>query len=238
MNKKIKNTTLLIFVLLFSLLFSGCIPKNMLLQLPTREETTEETTSEEIDGEYVPHESTAFTGSAKKLSGKVILVTILVSDVYSDWTEYEKQRVQGRITTASEYIMENAEYYGESLELIYDNGWTEDLTYETFYNGEIKDFDDLQGVYEDPYQETMLEAIASEIPEEQLLQKYGAESIAYVGVIDKDGRSYAYPYQPEYGDDYYNECACVFYTDETFGEEEPPAVYAHEILHLLEPWIL
>jgi len=236
MSKKkiMKIGQVLLLVLISVGLLSGCnfqlFLENVNRQLSTQN-TTQETSSYNGTGEYQARDY-EFVGSADDLQGKVLVVTIFLNDSSSYWTYEEENAVKDRIEIAGNFIEDSASYYGKTVDVISDEGNNADLSYEFEYSGTVSDFDTLDENALDPYQESLLDAISSGIPSEQLIQKYNAGSIAYVGVVNKNGRSYAYPYDEDYGADYYNECCCLFFTDETYGDEEPPAVYAHEIMHL------
>lgn len=192
-------------------------------------QTTESVTTEQ--GQYVPREED-FAGSAVRLNGTVLAVLIFLDDSESTWNTNDMNEVKERFDIAADYIEESAQAYGKQVDIITDTGNYGDLSYETYYNGYVEDFDTLTEYDYDPFQEALIDEINYNIPTTSLLQKYNAQSIAYIGVVNKDGRSYAYPYDTEYDQRYYYEVGCIFFTDETYGEEEPPAVYAHELLHL------
>lgn len=234
-KEKIRSGSKLALIVLISIgLLSGCnfqlfledINREINAQL-----TTETSTEYGGNGEYQPRDYD-FVGSAEKLDGKILVVTIFLSDLESSWTPENELQVKERVETAGDFIEESAAFYGTEVEIISDEGYNSDLSYECYYNGYVYDFDSLGENFLDPFQETLLDEISADIPTQQLLSKYDAEGIAYVGVANKDGRSYAYPYDEAYGQDYFNECCCLFFTDETYSGVEPPAVYAHEILHL------
>ncbi len=223
-------------ILLSSIVFSGCGMQYYIRETnnPYETQTTSnymETYTQSEPMEYATR-NYDFVGSCTKLSGTTVVVVIYLNDNSSSWTTQRMDRVKYKIGIATDYIEEAANYYGQSAEFIYDDGYYSDLSYEYDYYGNITDFDSLDEYNYDPYQESLLEAINNYIPSQKLLNKYGADHIAYVGVMNKEGRSYAYQYAEEYDDYYFEECCCLFYTDKGYGEEEPPAVYAHEILHL------
>lgn len=233
--KLFNKLAVFIMVILFSAsLLSGCDFRYFLRNLDQEtfnNSTAEFETQTTEEGSYQPRDYD-FVGSATQLQGTVLAVIIYMSDAESSWTIQDKWAVQDKLDIAADYIEDAARSYGKSVDIISDVGQNSNLLYETYYNGYIQDFDTLDESGLDPYQETLLDEIIYNIPSNQLLQEYNATSIAYIGVIDKDGRSYAYPYDEGYGQDYYNECTCIFFRDETYSEEEPPAVYAHELLHL------
>lgn len=227
--KNFRKKLMLIFIFVFSAWsLSGCVPvKLMEFYFIQETEPVFEPEMKEMEIDF-----SEFEGSAGHLSGRVVVVTVLVSDQSSQWTSNTREKVRQKMKIACSYIEDNAENYGQNLEIFYDNGRREGLVYETYYDGEIKDYYDLVSGQADEYLDTILEVVFSQVDEEEIMKSYNADSIAFVGVVNKSGCSYAYPYSSEYAVRYYNECACVFYSDETFAEEEPPAVYAHEILHL------
>ena len=181
---------------------------------------------------YLENNQSEGTGSAANLEGTVLIVTIYVSDDESDWEFYEKQKVWEKLEVATDYISENANAYQVPLEFIYDDGTHYDLSYQYNFNGVITDGMNLSEDDADTYWESVIQTVESEVDSDALLSEYGAQNIAYMGVIDKPGGSYAYTYESGDNGAYWNESCFLYTADEVYQEEEPPAVYAHELLHL------
>lgn len=166
------------------------------------------------------------TGSAKYLDGSTVLVSIFLEDPYSDWDVSEQALVMSKMKIATDYLVSAGTEYGKSVSLTYDIYEHPDLCYTLYYASEINDSDEASYDLLD----YVVEYIDDNIPTQQLLSDYGAESIAYMCYINKSGVSYTFPYYEGDSDIYYYEACFMYLTCD--GDYEPPAVYAHEILHL------
>lgn len=164
-------------------------------------------------------------GTAKKPSGKVILMSIFTDEVSYTWKnsdDSEKDECLKKIKTAAEWIEENALRYGNNIEFIYN--WKEDdrLIKETVFNSHIDNYDACVkcGEY-----------IDDSIDVKSLLEDFNADSIIFLFFFnspDVYGTSnFAIAYHD--GSEYPYEC-CLLYSNA--GKRKNDAtVYAHEILH-------
>lgn len=166
------------------------------------------------------------TGSAKYLDGSTILISLFIEDSSSSWSDDEKALVMSKMDLANDFLVAEGNSYGKTVNLIYDIYEHPDLTYTIDYSGRIDDSDD--AAYD--LLDYVTEYIDDNIPTQRLLKTYGVDSIAYMCFLDKSGVSYAYPYYEGDSDIYYYE-TCFLYL-RCDGDYEPPAVYAHELLHL------
>lgn len=169
---------------------------------------------------------TSPTGSAKHLDGTTVLVSLFVEDPSSSWTAEKKEIVMSKMDLANDFLVAEGNSYGKSVNLIYDIYEHPDLAYTVSYHNTIDDSEDCSYDLLD----YMTRYINSQIPTQQIMSQYGVDSIAYMCFLDKSGVSYTFPYYEGDSDLYYYETCFMFLKCD--GDYEPPAVYAHEMLHL------
>lgn len=170
--------------------------------------------------------TTSPTGSAKYLDGSTVLVSLFIEDPESSWTLEDKELVMSKLNLVNEFLVEEGNSYGKTVNLIYDINEHPDLSYTVSYSEVIDDSDDSSFDLLD----YITEYIDDNIPTQELLASYNVESIAYMCFLNKEGVSYTFPYYEGDGRIYYYETCYMFLKCD--GEYEPPSVYAHEILHL------
>lgn len=167
-------------------------------------------------------------GSANHCSGNTVICTIFVNERQEsrDFSKKEdasrREQVLTYIGIACDYLHGQAEKYQKSLDFIYDFDAMDDLVYTCSLNLD-RDADDL-GTKIWTY-------IDDNIPTDTLLKKYSAENILFLAVMNTDVSNTAitstrnwYPEMP-----YPYEYISLYFMD--YGAVNPPAVYAHEILH-------
>ncbi len=169
---------------------------------------------------------TSPTGSAKYLAGSTVLVSLFIEDPSSSWTTEKQDIVMSKMDLANDFLVSEGSSYGKTVNLIYDIHEHPDLAYTISYNERIDDSDDCSYNLLD----YMTQYIDANIPSEDIMERYGVDSIAYMCFLDKSGVSYAFPYYEEDADQYYYETCFLFLRCD--GDYEPPSVYAHELLHL------
>ena len=169
-------------------------------------------------------------GSAKRLDGKSLLVSIFVTLDGHGWSDAEIIVAKEKLTIASEYMRDMGLEYGKDVELVYDFEAHPDLRYDMRFEGSIHEEPehDNEWTKEERHEADMtyraLERFIEEhIPYAALADRYQTDSIAYVVHVNKRARSYAYPFRVGQNERH-AEIAVVF--------DDSPAVYAHEILHL------
>lgn len=186
-------------------------------------------------------------GSAKELSGKIAIVSMFINDRSSSW-DFENsedletvQTIMNNLKVASEYLEQVSSDYGHNVDFIYD--WNE--YNELFYNFSVNsDYTVLGQSQDDPYADDsqyssdymnfdniMWDAISNNVPTADVLSKTGAKQVVYMAYYNtpdsNTARSCArnfydgmeYPYE-----------VCYILIKEN-GITEPPACFAHEILH-------
>ena len=166
------------------------------------------------------------TGSASYLNGSTVFVSFFVEDPHSSWSDEERALVMSKLDIATDYLISAGASYGKTVSLTYDIYDHPDLAYTISYPKNIRDNNDSARDLLD----YMVDYIAETIPTTDLLNEYQATSIGYLCFLNKDGVSYTFPYYDDDSDCYlYETCFLYLKCDD---EYEPPAVYAHEILHL------
>lgn len=170
--------------------------------------------------------TTSPTGSAKYLDGSTVLVSLFIEDSGSSWSDDKKEFVMSKMDLANDFLVSEGNSYGKSVNLIYNIYEHPDLAYTVPYSGTIDDSN------RSSYQllDYITRYIDTTIPTQEILANYNVDSIAYMCFLDKSGVSYTFPYYEGDSDLYYYETCYMFLKCD--GDYEPPAVYAHEMLHL------
>lgn len=157
-------------------------------------------------------------GSAKYLEGRNLLYSLFVDTPQSTWSPEEKAETLKNLNRAASYIEETAREYGRETELVCDWQADEALTGSASVDFEIADDQDFM----DRLDEEIGVWTEDIVDYDGLTAEYQAEGIAMLVFVNNPGTSYAIVYD---GVDNPKESVIFF-------AEEPPAVYAHEILHL------
>ena len=157
-------------------------------------------------------------GSAKYLEGRNLLCSLFVDTPQSTWSSEEKEVTLQNLNRAALYIEETAQEYGRETELVCDWQENEKLTGRASVDFDIADDKD----FLDRLDQEIGVWVESLVDYEALMEEYDAEGIALLVLVNNPGTSYAIVYD---GMDNPKE-SVVFFAG------EPPAVYAHEILHL------
>lgn len=157
-------------------------------------------------------------GSARYLEGRNLLYSLFVDTPGSSWDNEEKEDALWNLNKAAIYIEETAQEYGQETELVCDWLENENLTGRASVDFEIADDKD----FTDQLDKEIGGWVKSLVDYEGLTEEYDAEGIALLVFVNNPGTSYAIVYD---GTDNPKESAVFF-------AGEPPAVYAHEVLHL------
>lgn len=157
-------------------------------------------------------------GSAKYLEGRNLLYSLFVDTPQSTWNREEMEDTLQSLNRAAFYIEETAQEYGQETELVCDWQENEKLTGKATVDFEIADDKD----FVDRLDQEIGVWVESIVDYEAMMEEYDAEGIALLVFVNNPGTSYAIVYD---GTDNPKE-SVVFFAG------EPPAVYAHEILHL------
>ena len=174
-------------------------------------------------------------GSCKMLDGKLVLVSIFANDATSSWdfaNSEEDVNMLNRMATQTrigcDWIEQQAAAYGRNVEIISDFNADNELYYQMTINADLDDnqyhIDETKGYI---YME--LGGVG-----EHLMEKYDADNICFAFYLNKPASSQMTSVAYEYlGQDMMMDLPyeCVFYAAHVCGEEQGPAMYAHEILH-------
>lgn len=169
-------------------------------------------------------------GTCGELEGKTLLVSIYINDTSCSWGSGDAALVEEGLRflgIAAKWIGDSVSKYGCKAEFVYDWKQYSDLRYEGSVDLDITDMDRLgeRGDY------AAWEFIDENIDSAALLQKYDADNIAYLFLVNTPGsnpytsctRSFyegmVYPYEM---------CFMYMFCED---EKETPAAFAHEILH-------
>jgi len=246
-NGKMNIVVYILSVLMMAILMSGCSDEDFDegTDYSEADSYSEESYSEETTDSYddtvvaterdLSSESDYPHGTADKLEGKTVVVSIFLNDNTTSW-DFDSAKDQEMVQTLSknmklgmDWIVEQGKRYGKEIEFIYD--W--DADEELFYYLDL-DCDFSSGESQIAEVKTMLDENFKEVSN-KLLDKYGAENIIYALYLNEDENTnmtcHAMPfYGTDYGYDMPYEPVCL--TNYVYGAAQGPATYAHEILHI------
>lgn len=157
-------------------------------------------------------------GSAEYLEGRNLLYSLFVDTPQSTWGREEMEDTLQNLNRAVFYIEETAQEYGRETKLVCDWQENEKLTGRAAVDFDIADDKD----FLDQLDQEIGVWVESLVDYEAMMEEFDAEGIALLVFVNNPGTSYAIVYD---GMDNPKE-SIVFFAG------EPPAVYAHEILHL------
>ena len=169
-------------------------------------------------------------GSADFPDGNTVVVSIIGNDAGTSWDEssesdsaklYDSLDYLG---IACNYLEAQSQKWGCDAKFIYDWSANSDLAYDADFSTDM---------VEDSYSTDLeiADYIAENIPSDELMQEYDAPNIIYMVLINtpdsNDVTSFTSSWYEGVGYPYE---VCRMFTS-CDGEEEPPAAYAHEMLH-------
>jgi len=168
-------------------------------------------------------------GTAETIEGKTIVVSMFVSDGNYSWDQTNSDdlstisNVKKYLSIAADYMEDTASSYGVEAEFVTDFDENTDLIY--YFTTQT----DMEG--ETNIDDTVWTYIENNISTTDLMEKYNADNVVFLAVMNTDEKSSAitctrnwyegmpYPYE------------IVYLYNYDYGEINPPAVYAHEIYH-------
>lgn len=173
-------------------------------------------------------------GSAGLLTEPTVLVSVYINDAAGGrvWTENAKAETRQYLATAVQWLNEQAETYGQTLNLYYDDGAANSSLCRSYTPHAAvrggRDSDESDALL------TELDAVSATLDTAALQQAYGTDRIAFLYFLPVSGASFTMVHYADDGDDYYYEYSCLYRYDvyAADGESESPATYAHELLHL------
>jgi hypothetical protein len=167
-------------------------------------------------------------GSCYDMESNLCYFVIHLDDKESSWNEKEKTEfIEKKFLVSLDYLSQKANEYSVSISKNY-----KDISTQVVYDGIIE-----TEVVKNGSQEDILNQVASSLgyksPEEMddsLKKETSIEQIAYLIIVNKEGRSYKYSYTPETSKQIE---FCVFFDDSlNFDNTTCCSTIAHEILHL------
>lgn len=174
-------------------------------------------------------------GSAALLTDATVLVNVFLNDAAhgQTWDAESRAAAVQRVQMAVDWIGTQAETYGAAVDLICDR--SEDasdaaLTRSYMLQNNIRGGENSNesAAFLDEM-DTLCESLAAD----SRLAAYGARHIAFLFFLPISGTSFTMAHYADDGENFYYEYSCLYRRDAyTDGEDESPATYAHEILHL------
>lgn len=188
-----------------------------------------------------PEPTPAFTeaqknyGSAALLTDPTVLVSVFLNDAAHGrtWDAESRATAVQYTQMAVDWIAAQAETYGKTTTLICDrtpDGSNAALTRSYLLQSSVSGGEDSQ---ESATFLDEMDTLCASLAADSRLATYGARHIAFLFFLPLDGTSFTMAHYADDGENFYYEYSCLYQKDAyTNGENESPAVYAHEILHL------
>lgn len=170
-------------------------------------------------------------GSANSLAGTTMIISVFADDIHYSWNFDEstaadkKEEIKSYLGIATDYLSDQAKKYDVNARFIFDFDRHPDLAYHANFPVDTSASDSQYA------ESSMNNYISTEIPIDNLRQKYRADNIIYFMFVNTDEYSDSYSCTRNYyeGMEYPYEIVFLYYMDS--GVVNCPAVYAHEILH-------
>ena len=183
-------------------------------------------------GDYVfPYD--ASLGTAKELDGNIAVVSLFANDHDTSWNsdssedQEMEETIYKNLSIATDYLENKCKEYGRDVNFIFD--WNEypELAYNVSVDANYEDIDN-NGEYVDY---AMWESIQNEVPTKTVLEKTNATQIIYMAYFNTPDTCSITSCTRNYyeGMPYPFEICYMFMKSD--GEVEPPACFAHEMLH-------
>lgn len=196
------------------------------------------TDNEDIEKEYVTGYATEqefrkrHVGSASYIWDRTIVYSIFVNEEEDVWTQNEKDYMLRTCTIAYDFLKkELKDKYDTDVDLVYDWKVNPDLSHEVRIFEEIPAYVTSK---EESHIDELEDGWIADLDISSLLQKYEAQSIAFLYFIPHEGCSYSSMHFLADGPETWNE-GCLLYLEDMYSptfEYETPTVFAHELLHL------
>lgn len=172
-------------------------------------------------------------GTSKTLTGDCLIYNVFVNDAESKWSAGATASALAMIGGATEFLERRFNEYGTEKELSIRFTNTSDSAFLSFDKAAPTDASGASWLSyafsqtEHGSPNAFLKDCAKNVS--------GYDNICFLFLYNKPGRSFATPYDSQYGDceDFRYERAQIFFsTDRSFDYFCNPAVIAHELLHL------
>ena len=198
---------------------------------------SERTPARETYSDYHSHAGSVVygQGSVGQLQGRTIVVSIFGNDDNYQW-DYDNEdkaailNIRDSIKMATDYLQDVAESYGTKVWFTSDFLANPDLMYEVTLDEIVTSLarEDSVG-----FEDETLRFIERNIDEDQLRDKYKADNVLYMMFLNTDDSPFmdaiscTIMWYPEELTD----SEVIFLYNYDFGLLNPPAAYAHEMLH-------
>lgn len=218
--KRSKKITLIIFFIVFFLCFVDLRP------LFSPKKPNENIIS--VDETRKNYNS----GSCYDMQDDLCYLVVFLDDNDSIWNEKDKKNfIENKFIPSMEYLSDKAMEYNTVLDTTY-NSYPDENAIQVTYNGIIE-----SEVVENGSQKDILSQISQAMgyntPKEMneaLQENFSVKQIAYLVVLNKEGRSYKYAHTQSNTERYE---FCVFFNQSIgFDGENCYSTIAHEVLHL------
>lgn len=166
-------------------------------------------------------------GSAKKLDGNIVVISIFADDLYSSWGENRVNKyaedTMNYMKIATEWICQNAKRYGADPNFVYNFFEGGGLYYRVKFALDMTDW----RLRDSP----VWKYIRTRIDLKWVMEEYGAESVLFMVYLNtprsNQVKSAARSFVGGMGEQYE-----IVYINRYHEKKEcSPAIYAHEILH-------
>ena len=174
-------------------------------------------------------------GSAALLTEPTVLVNVFLNDAAHGrtWDAESRAAAVQRTQMAVDWIASQGEVYGAAVHLYCDrsaDGSDATLTRSYLLQSAITGGENSS---ESTAFLDEMDALCESLAADSRLAAYGARHIGFLFYLPISGTSFTMAHYADDGEYFYYEYSCLYKTDAyTDGEDESPATYAHEILHL------
>ena len=226
-------------LLLAVLLLTGCAPY-VRWQITTNLPQTQQTPAPTPPPTQTPQPDAGLSrrqmmyGSAGLLTEPTVLVSVYLNDAAGGrvWTEEAKAETRQYLATAVQWLKEQTQTYGKTLNLYYDDGTANNLLCRTYTpRSAIRGG---RGSDESDAFLNEMDAVSATLDTAELQRAYGTDRVVFLYFLPVSGASFTMVHYADDGSNFYYEYSCLYRYDVYAGENESesPATYAHEILHL------
>lgn len=172
-------------------------------------------------------------GTAEKLEGKTVCVSLLVDLDYDKWfdedgDEAKVMKCLENLGLATEWLSEQAADYGKTAEFIYDWEQYPQLYYEV---GNVSNRFDYFLRENDGYN-LLWDYVNNNVPSQELVDSFGADNIIYITYFDMDEYSATLAFAKDCYFDTQFSYDMAFFPLYSKGMEQTATTLAHEIMHL------
>lgn len=176
---------LIILLLAISVILCGCHAAD---KDPASTASPSVTSAISTPNKLQPEVSGMNTGSAKKLTGKCLFVNIFISDEEASFKDGEQSECIEQLTTALDYLSEQAGKYGVSFEAIYDKPDI-NIDYRADFSFPIFQSDSEAEHHE--WARKILDEVFDAYDLETVIKSYDADNVSYIFYIRNDTSIFA-----------------------------------------------